>query len=232
MDNNLLQIKIKQRLNKLASFDYDNLQCWQIQEAFNKAQLDWVRRQVYGLNTKKEGAEQSTGLVDDLRILLTSVSLPILNKKEWAECKLPKNYLYYSRVDAYAITDCCPKRRLTVYEVEEANISIILNSKNIAPSFEWAETVATFLGEDIRVYSDETFNITDVTLVYYRLPTPVQIKGCINISDGTTFVTDQTCEFKDDVAEILAMEAAAILAGDLESQLQYQRSEQEVSKES
>lgn len=30
MDNNTLQIKIKQRLNKLASSDYDNIECWKI----------------------------------------------------------------------------------------------------------------------------------------------------------------------------------------------------------
>jgi hypothetical protein len=233
MTNSLLQIKIKQRLNKLASFDYDNIQCWQIQEAFNKAQLDWVRRQIYGINSRKEGMEQSTGLVDDLRILLTDASLKkINNKKEYAECEIPENYLYYSRVDAYAMTDCCPKRRMTVYEVEEANISVILNSKNIAPNFEWSETVATFLGKNLRVYSNESFNITDVTLVYYRLPRPIQIKGCVNIDDGIAFLQDQTCEFKDDIAEILTMEAASILAGDIESQMQYQRSQSEIQKES
>jgi hypothetical protein len=232
MTNSLLQIKIKQRLNKLASFDYDNIQCWQIQEAFNKAQLDWVRKQVYGMNSRKEGMEQSTGLVDDLRILLTDASLKINNKKEYAECEIPENYLYYSRVDAYALTKCCPKRRMTVYEVEEANISVILNSKNIAPNFEWSETVVTFLGPNLRVYSNETFDITDVTLVYYRLPRPIQIKGCVNMDTGSEYGSDQTCEFKDDIAEILAMEAAAILAGDIESQMQYQRSESDIQKES
>ena len=60
MTNALLQIKIKQRPNKLASLDYDNLQCWQIQEAFNKAQLEWTRRMMYGYNLRKEGTEQST----------------------------------------------------------------------------------------------------------------------------------------------------------------------------
>ena len=35
MNNTTLQIKFKQRLNKLASNDYDNLECWQIVEAFN-----------------------------------------------------------------------------------------------------------------------------------------------------------------------------------------------------
>ena len=51
MDNNTLQLKIKQRLNKLASFDFDNLECWQMIEAFNKAQVSWCRRQLHGTNT-------------------------------------------------------------------------------------------------------------------------------------------------------------------------------------
>ena len=68
MNNNLLQIKIKQRLNKLASFDYDNIECWMIQEAFNKAQLEWVRRRLHGLNALKESSEQSVTVVDDLQI--------------------------------------------------------------------------------------------------------------------------------------------------------------------
>jgi hypothetical protein len=69
MNNNLLQLKIKQRLNKLSSMDYDNIECWQVQEAFNKAQLEWVRRQLNGINLKREGAEQSVTKVDDLQEL-------------------------------------------------------------------------------------------------------------------------------------------------------------------
>lgn len=75
MNNNLLQIKIKERLNKLASQDYDNLKCWQIAEAFNKAQLEWVRRQVHGNNQRKEGDESTKMLIDDLQLLLVQVNL-------------------------------------------------------------------------------------------------------------------------------------------------------------
>ena len=60
MNNTALQLKIKQRLNKLASNDYDNIECWQIVEAFNKAQLDWCRRNLHGLNVLQEGDEEST----------------------------------------------------------------------------------------------------------------------------------------------------------------------------
>lgn len=224
MTNALLQIKIKQRLNKLASLDYDNFECWQIQEAFNKAQLEWVRRMVYGINTRKEGAEQSTGLIDDLRVLLTDSVLQPTDKKIYAESTLPADYLYYVRVDVLANSKCCPeKRRMTVYEAEEANMGILLTSDTKGPSFEWAETLSTLVGDKVRVYTNEEFTVTDVTLVYYRRPRDVKFNGCVDPSTGAAITADITCEFKDDIAEILADETAAILAGDIESMNQYQR---------
>ena len=41
MLNQTLIIKLKQRLNKLSSNDFDNIENWQILEAFNKAQIEW-----------------------------------------------------------------------------------------------------------------------------------------------------------------------------------------------
>lgn len=233
MNNNLLQIKIKQRLNKLASFDYDNLECWMVQEAFNKAQLEWVRRMIYGLNTRKEGSEQSTGLVDDLRILMKSEALSPVEKPVFFEATLPPDYLYYVRTDVHANSKCClEKRRMVVYEVEEANMGILLTSDTKGPSFEWAETLSTLVGDKLRVYTNGEFNITDIDLVYYRVPLPVQFDGCIDPSTGQAFTANQECEFKDDIAEILADEAAAILAGDIESITQYQRETQNAQRNS
>ena len=40
MLNSTIIIKVKQRLNKLDSQDYDNLETWQIIEAFNKGQVE------------------------------------------------------------------------------------------------------------------------------------------------------------------------------------------------
>ena len=232
MTNALLQIKIKQRLNKLASLDYDNLQCWQIQEAFNKAQLEWTRRMMYGYNLRKEGTEQSTGLVDDLRVLMTGADLKPVDQKIYAEASLPADYLYYVRVDVFAKSECCPERRMTVYEAEEANMAVLLNTSDKSPSFEWAETLSSLVGDKVRVYTNGQFDITSVNLVYYRKPREVQFAGCVSPSTGAAITTDVTCEFKDDIAEILADETAAIIAGDIESLLQYQRETQEVQKNS
>jgi len=232
MNNNLLQIKIKQRLNKLASLDYDNFECWQIQEAVNKAQIEWTRRQLYGLNIRKEGNEQSSGLVDDLQRLMRHDSIPVTGKGIYYQADLPSDYLHYVRTDVFGKKECCPERRIVVYEVEEANISIILDDKNKQPDFEWGETVSTRLSNKIRIYTNKEFDITQCHLIYFRKPKEIQFIGCVDITTGNAFTADQECEFNDDVAEIIADNAAMILAGDIESVTQYQREQQNVQSNS
>ena len=227
MNNNLLQIKIKQRLNKLASFDYDNIECWMIQEAFNKAQIEWVRRQLHGNNLFKEGDEGSKRRVDDLQILLTQIQLLGNNKKKFFESKvLPDNYLQYKRVDAYAKSDCCPERGLTVYLAEEANADQLLRDMYRQPSFEWAETFCTIMGNKVKVYTDNKFNLSDCSLTYYRQPRRIEILGCVDPYTQAASNAEITCEFKDDIVELLIDEAASILAGDIESMNQFQRGSQ------
>jgi hypothetical protein len=232
MNNALLQIKIKQRLNKLASFDYDNLECWQIAEAFNKAQIEWTRRQIYGYNSRKEGAEQSSGLIDDLQRLLIDDTLVMTDKGKYWDSPLPDNYLHYVRTDVFAKKECCPERRVIVYQVEEANISIILDDDNKQPDFDWGETVSTLIDNHIRIYTNGEFGISSCELVYFRKPREVQFNGCINIDSGFPYSVDQTCEYNDDIAEIICDNAAMILAGDIESMGQYQREQSAVQSNS
>lgn len=234
MNNNLLQVKIKQRLNKLGSFDYDNIECWMIQEAFNKAQLEWVRRRLHGLNALKESSEQSVTVVDDLQILLSETELRGLEKPKYFESvNIPGNYLHFVRVSANIKNDCCPKRPLsTIYQAEEANVDILLADSFKSPSFEWAETFCTILGDKIRIYTNGHFTVHDTRLVYYRKPKDIQILGCSNISTGQTYNSNVECELKDDICEIIADEAAAILAGDIESMNQYQREVQNAQRNS
>jgi hypothetical protein len=233
MNNNLLQIKIKQRLNKLASFDYDNIECWMIQEAFNKAQLEWVRRRLHGLNASREAVEQSVTIVDDVQVLLTEVPLSKTVKDKYIEsASIPANFLHFVRVSANAKTDCCPKRALSIYQAEEANVDILLSDNFKSPSFDWAETFCTIAADKLKLYTNNQFDIEDIKLTYYRLPRDVQFNGCTNISTGAIFRADQTCELKEDICEILVDEAAAILAGDIESMNQYQREVQNAQRNS
>ena len=223
MQNSVLTIKIKQRLNKLDSQDYDNIECWQVVEAFNKAQVEWSRRQLHGINLVKEGDEQSTRRKDDLQVLLNTETLVTFDKTYYYKGALPQDYMQWKRVDVYAQKDCCEKRRMTVYLAEQGNLNLLLRDKAKQPNFEWAETFATLIGNEVHIYTNEAFNVQEANLIYYRQPIKIQVQGCVDPYTGVASPVNVQCEFKDDIVELMIDEAAAILAGDIESGNQFSR---------
>jgi hypothetical protein len=223
MLNSTLTIKIKQRLNKLDSQDYDNITCWQIVEAFNKAQVEWARRQLHGMNLVKEGDEGSTRRKDDLQILLDTFSLNIADKDYYYAGLLPDDYLQWKRVDVITRKDCCDKRPMMVYLAEEGNLRELLRDKAKQPSFEWGETFATLKGSRVNIYTNKEFEIEQADLIYYRQPIKIQIQGCIDPYTNVASTVNIESEFKDDIIELIIDEAASILAGDIESGNQFSR---------
>ena len=223
MLNSTIEIKIKQRLNKLDSQDFDNIECWQIVEAFNKAQVEWVRRQLHGTNIFKEGDEGSTRRKDDLHILLETKTLDLTDKEYYYFGNVPAEYLQWKRVDVYANKDCCNKRRMTVYFAEERDLSLLLKDTNKKPSFEWGETFCTLIGRHINIYTNDDFNIESASLIYYRQPIKIQIQGCVDPYTNLQSTQNVLCEFKDDVIEVIIDETVSILAGDMESFNQFSR---------
>jgi hypothetical protein len=219
MNNVTIQLKLKQRLNKLDSQDYDNIEQWQIVEAFNKGQVNWCRRQLHGLNIKQTGDEQSKAKIDDLQILLKDYKLSLIKKDKYFESNLlPTDYFEWKRISANATTECCNnKHSLVIYLVEEANIDELLRDKIKQPSYEWGETFCTLRGNHVRLYTNNKFDITDAVLVYYRQPVKIEIINCVDPYTGLTSLSDVNCEFKDDIVELLIDETAKILAGDIES---------------
>lgn len=224
MNNTTLQIKIRQRLNKLASNDYDNIECWQIVEAFNKAQLDWCRRQIHGNNIFQEGDEQSKMRIDDLqRLLITANLAGVESDNVFVSSPLPANYMAFKRISTLAKDECCPPRDMTVYLVEEANIDLILRDPLKRPDFAWGETIATMLGNRIHLFSNDDFNIVSPTLTYYRKPVNIQILNCQDPYTGIVSTAEVSCEFKDDIVELLIDDTVSILAGDIMDVNNYQR---------
>ena len=230
MLNSTITIKMKQRLNKLDSQDYDNVTCWQVVEAFNKAQVEWARRQLHGINVVKEGDEQSTRRKDDLQKLLIKEPLAAAKKDIYYEGNIPADYLQWKRVDIYAKKDCCDPRRMTVYLAEEGNLNQLLRDKSKQPNFEWAETFATLIDDTVHMYTNGEFEISDAFLTYYRQPVKIQITGCSDPYTGVITTTEVECEFKDDIIELIIDEAVSILAGDMESGNQFSRTQESAER--
>jgi hypothetical protein len=223
MQNSVITIKIKQRLNKLDSQDYDNLECWQVVEAFNKAQVEWARRQLHGINIVKEGDEQSTRRIDDLQVLLNTQNLAVSDEEYFYSGPVPENYLQWKRVDTFANNNCCEKRRMVVYLAEEANLNNLLRDEGKKPSFEWAETFATLKDNRVNIYTNGDFEIDSASLTYYRQPVKIQIQGCVDPYTGVQSLTEVQSEFKDDIIELIIDEAVSIIGGDIESGNQFSR---------
>jgi len=228
MENSTLLLKLKQRLNKLDSQDYDNIECWQFIEAFNKAQIEWCRRNLHGGNMYKEGDELSKKRIDDLQPLLRELTLTGSETENYFETdNFPVNtYLEFKRVTTQAKDDCCTPRSMTVYLAEEANVSLLLRDPLKNPDFEWGETFCTMLGNTIRIYRNSKFNIVNPVLTYYQKPTLIQVEGCVDPYTGNTSLVNVDCEFKDDLVEVMLDDTASIIAGDIENLYQAQRGTQ------
>jgi hypothetical protein len=223
MLNSTITIKIKQRINKLDSNDYDNIECWQIVESFNKAQVEWTRRQLHGINQVREGDEQSTRRKDDLQILLQTFNLGLANKEIYYEALLPQEYLQWKRVDVFAQKECCDKRRMTVYFAQEGDLNVLLRDKGKQPNFDWAETFATLIGNTTHIYTNNEFEIESANLIYYRQPRKIQIDGCVDPYTNLQSTGNVLCEFKDDIIELIIDGTVSIIAGDIESGNQFSR---------
>ena len=228
MENSTLLIKLKQRLNKLDSNDYDNIECWQFIEAFNKEQIEWCRRNLHGGNMYKEGDELSKKRIDDLQPLLIELSLTGSTSDTYFETNnFPVDqYLEFKKVTAQAKDDCCNPRSMTVYLAEEANVPLLLRDPLKNPDFEWGETFCTMLNNSIRIYRNTNFDIVDPVLTYYRKPTNIQVLDCVNPYSGLVSTQNVNCEFKDDLVEVMLDDTAALIAGDIENIYQQQRGTQ------
>ena len=195
--------KIDLRLNKSASADYDNIWTFAKEEAFNKAVIEWIRRQKRGKNQSQEGDEETDTRVDDLQILLKEEYVTSVNKGNYNETsKLPSDYLYFKRLTPFVSKGSCKSVEIESHLEEEANVNSLIS----LPSFSFEETFHTIIGNRIHVYHNKDFSVNKLLLTYYRKPKTYSFKKLSTI-----------IEFKDDVCEMLVDEACVILASDMES---------------
>lgn len=219
MNNNLLCIKIRERLNKRSSSDFDSIEDWQIVEAICKVQLEFARREaVKGEETKQD--------IESIQVLLKTVPLEGSNEPLYFKGIVPDDFLSYKRIPCKGFTDACGEQSFVTYLVEEANLDMLLKDPLRKPSFDWGETLVTMKSNFLFIHTDGSFLIMKPELVYYRFPLDISIVGTVDPSTGFVSEKEQICEFKKDVVEALIDEAAALLAGDIESFNQAQRNTQ------
>jgi len=219
MLNSEILIKFQQRLDKLSSSDFANLEWWMYIEAFNKGQIQWVRRQLQGINQTGAGAEGSTRRIDDLEFILPTMPVTMTDNGRYWSCSLPADYLQWNRVSAYAQDACkdCPPRQLIIFESTEVDLDINLNNSGKRPSYQWATTFATVSDKTVKIWTNDEFDIVNPTLTYYRVPVNIEITGIANPVTGIVSATDIQCEAPDNIIELMIDEGVSILSRDIQN---------------
>ena len=210
MNNQLFQLKLEQRCNKLSSLDYGNIEPWMKAEAANKAQNEWVRRQLEGINQEKSGNEGSLRRIDDLQQLLSTWAGPFTsqnNNQYWQSATWPSNYIEWCRIDAQAQDDCqtCPPRPLVIFLGNEADVSEYLADVNRRPSYAWATTFVTIANNTFKIWTNGDFNIVNPLVSFYRTPNTIAFVGTLNPYTNTVVTVEVPCEFPDNIPRSLLM---------------------------
>lgn len=217
-----LLIKIRLRVNKLDSQDYENIPVWQILETYNRAQLLFARKNLHGGNIYREGDEKSKRRIDDFNKLLKEVSLPVVTKDKYVVISKPNDYMVFKRVSIKACKGECVDDNFSVYLAEESNVDILLGNKLYSPSFNWRETFCTITEEGIKIYHNNDFDIQEARLIYYRYPVTVQKAGQFALHLQAVAPVDVDPEFTEDTVENIIDFTAQLISSDIESIQQFQ----------
>jgi hypothetical protein len=156
MNNITIQLKVKERLNKLDSQDFDNLQAWQIIEAFNKGQVDMVN--LYFFYCINQTLEQYTKVVVPLKHgrltkddLLTNILKYRINDGRRFNINGIHAYQFDSEIIEFLKNnECSTKEHLQVEDIEfkpmvelfqhYSSIFIILNNEKTRHTKKMYET--------------------------------------------------------------------------------------------
>lgn len=231
MLNETILLKQQQRLDKLGSGDYPNVEDWMYIEAFNKGYSDWLRRQLEGINQEKVTAEGSIKRIDDLQFLLTDPTALVLTAAdEYYSAPIPTNYLGWCRVTVYGKDDCCPERKFATFIGREATADIDMQDIGKQPNFDWATTFSTLANGQVKMYTNNKFTISRAFLTYYRIPVFIEIAGVANPFTGVVSTISVLCEAPDNVIEVIIEESCGILARDIKSYQEAQMNYQSADK--
>lgn len=224
---------VKEKLNKLDSKDYDNIQDVKIISAYNEGRLNWLRRNLSGLNVLKAGDESTKKRLDDFNEILTLPKEIFVAKKDgyYLSQKLFPDYFEFKRLEFDAKSKCCEKPlKMMCFLVGESNAELYLRDENKKPSFNWGETFCTLQDFRLKIYTADEFDIENVKITYYRFPENVKKTGILDIDSQNYSTSNVDCEFKKDLGNIFINETVSLLSASLELFNQTQLNDNQIEK--
>jgi len=220
----------KQKLNKVDSQKDRNLFIPEIDWKLNEAEDMLVKAVAFPRQNQILGFEVNQRIKDDLRSLVveqikeenTCLSVIKINDLIY-KVAIPAEYRYYVKSNVWASKGECTRklRGLSKAHGNRDEASPFDNS-----SFEWEDCNILFVGNDIHVYTDETFVVDKLCLGYYKKSLYMHNAqdfpgGTYRLPDKTTVLTgSQNCQLPSTVHRDIVDIAVLITVGDIQGDKQ------------
>lgn len=201
-----LLYKIDQKLNKLSTNVYQQINLEDKILALNEAQIKLIKQKVDGFSTNTGlGLDAFKKRYEDLQSLVITynhqpLTLTIKNAElnQWFANihQLVPKYMFY--VDSYVLANKgrCTDRKIWINKdlAKHGDLSVLLNNNHYKPSFEYQETFNFLSSDEISIFTDGTFTPTQIFISYMRYPVYIDKVGYVKF-DGTNSI-DEDCELE------------------------------------
>lgn len=201
-----LLYKIDQKLNKVSSNEHQQIQLGDKILALNEAQIALIKQKVSGFSTLPGiGLDSFRKRYEDLQNLIIeyangklSLTKKDKNINEWVAdlSKLSKPYMFY--IDSYVLASKgrCKNRVIWINKdlARHGDLQFLLNNDHYKPSFEYQETFNFISSDQISIFTDSTFEPSNIYIAYLRYPAYINKEG-YEMIDGSMSV-NQDCELE------------------------------------
>jgi len=211
-----MHYELKKKLNKVDSQQYKNLLVPEIDVALNEAQELFVKMVAQPRLKSYLGFEKSQRNIDDIRtIVVEELGWGVTNNI----VTLPSDYWHYIKGSVHCTKAQCidVPCRLFIRRHEED----FENSPFDKSSFEWRHVNGLFNENGIKLFTDNTFTINSVDLVYIRKLSYIHNAedfgtGGYRLLSGILLSGTENCELPDHTHREIIDIAALLLMGELQ----------------
>lgn len=226
MDIREMHYDFKTKLNKLDSSQNRNILIPEIDRKLNEAAFIMVKSIVQPRFTPEVGLEMNLRTIEDFRTIIVN-SFPLSTTPYDATSytvslsDLTEDFMFYIDSTVQATKGNC----------KEVDCDVIVRKHNdkhkISPfdisSFEWREVNIHFMGDNIRIFTDGTFEVNSLKLDYLRKMTYMHNAqdfrtGGYNLPDGTFLTGRVNCELPENIHPEIVDLAVLITSGEINAQ--------------
>ena len=225
MDIRSMHYDFKQKLNKVDSQLYRNFRVPEIDWKINEAYELYVKSIAEPRHRNHLGFEVNQRTIDDLRtIVVNDISLaltvPVTGTPTEILYNIPTEYMFYLSGKATLTKGTCGTKtaRIIIRQHDDRHEESPFDNS----SYEWGEVNARFVGNTLKIFTDGTFNISDIKINYIKKHNYIHnaqdfLPGATyNLPDGTPLTGSQNCELPEHTHREIVDIAVLITTGDLQ----------------